>query len=123
MAPYYLRMEGVNICNFIDDTADLSTIRGGSFLLRSATRSLGSLGLTSVSTGASAGIFLFQAEDDHAAQKISQNVRDHLRNTAGLAHATIVVDFIAKSEHDFLWHREALLAKNRCRQMRSPSVA
>lgn len=28
---FYLRMEGVNLANFVYDTQDLSTIRGGGF--------------------------------------------------------------------------------------------
>lgn len=33
---YYLRVEGVNLGNFVNDTNDLATIRGGSLLLLEA---------------------------------------------------------------------------------------
>jgi hypothetical protein len=33
MTEYYLRLEGVNLANFVYDTQDLSTVRGGSLIL------------------------------------------------------------------------------------------
>ncbi len=126
MMRYYLRVEGVNLDNFVYDTQDLSTIRGGGLLLlravdevipsEMATRKVV---LVPVTTGASSGIFLFQSDEP---EKISEMVREVLHSDARLKHATFIVDWVEYND-DFALCREALIARNRWQQMMAPSLS
>lgn len=124
---FYLRIEGVNIGSFIYDTQDLSTIRGGSLLLLDAAKRIPDwspdIELQPISTGASSGIFAFEATGPEAADQLRQDIQRHLNDDPRLRHATFVVDQIAASDRGFAYDRERLLALNRWRQMRSPSIA
>lgn len=63
MPKYYMRVEAVNIANFVYDTHDISTIRGGSYLLLDSIESLGNKfnnRLTEITTAASQGLFCFE---------------------------------------------------------------
>jgi len=133
MVAYYLRIEGVNQSEFVYDTQDLSTIRGGGLMLLDAVDYVASKAtgakLEAVTTGASWGIFRFEAQDDAQAGRLREEaeriLRGHLVQNGKqyeLNHATFVVDVI-KASGDFVADREALLALNRWRQMRSPSLA
>ena len=56
---YYFRVEAVNLYNTIFDTNDISTTRGGSFLLLNAVERLKELDrLEPISIGASAGLLI-----------------------------------------------------------------
>jgi hypothetical protein len=123
---FYLRMEAVNLANFVLDTDDLSTVRGGGLLLRRAPRAVAERwpALVSISTGASAGIFEFDARDAEAAEELRQGVERFLREDLELKHATFVVDLCsAGTRDDFVGDREKLLARNRWRQWGQPTVA
>ena len=126
MSTYYLRLEAVNLSNFVTDTQDLSTIRGGSLLLLSAVDALKDelpniRGLREVSTGASVGLYEFEADDEIIAQSVREQVEDSLRQREGLQYATVMVD-VLQSGSQFLEDVQALIARNRWRQMQSPSV-
>ncbi len=122
MKEYYLSVEGVNLANFVYDTQDLSTIRGGGLLLlNSIKRIKANFNLEEISTGASSGIFKFEAENDDEAEELRKKVDDWLRNEEQLKHATFVVDYAKKSDN-FRIDRETLIAKNRSRQMQAPSL-
>ncbi len=124
MAKYYLRMEAVNLYAFIEDTQDLSTIRGGGLLLLKSAKEVEKefeSVLTVVSTGASIGFFSFEAENDDEVDLLRQNVAKFLRKDGNLKHATFVVDF-CKADGDFLQARETVLARNRWRQFQQPTV-
>lgn len=122
---YYLRMEGVNLSNFVYDTQDLSTIRGGGLLLLDAVervkKTITNITLDSISTGASSGLFSFDATRDEDAESARKNVEKMLTKDHYLKHATFVVDVLPASG-DFRMDRERLIAANRWRQMQSPSV-
>lgn len=123
MPSYYLRLEGVNLSQFIFDTNDLSTMRGGSLLLKNAPAMLESAGIGAfqpVSTGASSGWFRFEASNDSAAAALRDRVEVFFRGHAQLHHATVMVDALPA---DAFVRGRQLLALNRFRQMRSPSVA
>lgn len=133
MALYYLRVEGVNLSNFVYDTQDLSTVRGGSLMLLHAIdrvkERISSSDLTTVTKGASSGIFQFEAADDEAAESLRNEAQDILNETHpaqsgidGLIHATFVVSKQPVSA-DFLSDRETLLARNHWQQMQQPSLA
>ncbi len=134
MPNYLLRFEGVNLDSFVFDTDRLPTIRGGSLLLLRAVgevetwlRDEGSIsGLETVSRGASAGLFRFAAADAGAAESARALVEHRLGEDPRLCHATFVVDVVLESSEavdGFRLDAERLLAKNRFRQMRAPSVA
>ena len=127
MSKFYLRLEGVNLNNFVYETFDLSTIRGGSLLLLQAVKDIQAniAGLTEVSTGASVGLFSFEANSEDEAKKKRDDVDDYLKKTnTNYRHATFVVDVTpVKSDGEFQKSREAVLALNRWRQMTAPQVA
>lgn len=127
---FYLRIEGVNLDNFVYDVADLSTVRGGSLLLLDAIDHAETFlrtkdkKLKSLSKGASAGLFRFEAKDIEAAAAVRQELEHTLPIlTPALAHATFVVDLVkAGRDTDFQRNAESLLACNRWRQMHSLSL-
>ncbi|OQX17685.1 MAG: hypothetical protein BWK76_09880 [Desulfobulbaceae bacterium A2] len=129
MAEYYLRMDGVNLANFVLDTQSLNIIRGGGLLLLDAVSRVKKAThaghtLDPVSTGASSGLFHFTAPDDDAACKVREGVIALLRQDDDLRHATIMVEVLpAEPDGAFLPTREKLLAVNRWRQMQAPSLA
>lgn len=123
MATFYLRAEGVNMDNFVYDTYDISTIRGGSFLLREAVHQLDEwekLGLKSISLEANVGLFSFEASDSNDAEEMRKRVIASL-NSKCQNYATFVADIHPQS-NDFKRDRQELLAKNRWRQMRELTV-
>jgi hypothetical protein len=126
MPKCYLRMEGVNLQNFIGDTDDLSTVRGGSLLLLHSIRWIARMvtdpALGPVTTGASSGIFEFEASDLAEAETVRDNLWKQLAGDHRFKHATFVVD-IVEATADFVTDRERLIALNRFRQMQSPTVA
>lgn len=126
MPEFFLRMEGMNLGWFVTDTNDLSTTRGGSQLLNLAPKRVEDrfpkLQGRSISTGASAAIFRFQA-DNGEERALLKEVREFLKTHDQLKHATFVVDIVPASAGDFDQIRESLLAANRHRQMISPSFA
>lgn len=125
MTTYYLRIEGVNLSNFIDDTEDLSTIRGGSLLLREAVHldvRFPKLQLKEISSGASAGLFQFEARDDGSAEETRQRIEQSLHADDHLKYATFVVS-VLKATNNFVRDRETLLAANRWQQMGQPRLA
>ncbi len=150
MGKFYLRVEGVNLGNFVYDTEDISTVRGGSLLLLDAVGYLkgkvftlalpggkaSEVELVPVTTGASSGTFEVDLKDvektdlDKAAEMLRGQVEECLKgtipdekgNTYDLKHATFVVD-VQPASDNFLRDFESLMAKNRWRQMRQPSLA
>jgi len=126
MPKFYLRMEGVNLSSFILDTDDLSTVRGGSLLLLDSIHwikdELKSPTLKPVTTGASSGMFEFEATNPEAAEAVRDTVQKRLKDDPNFKHATFVVDVVEAAE-DFVTDRERLIALNRFRQMHSPTVA
>lgn len=133
---YYLRVEGVNLACFIDDTKDLSTIRGGGLLLLNSVKVIenwvgrwekknsASLGFRAVTTGASNGLFTFNVDsddpDDHA-KEFRKAVADFLICHHNLGYATFVVD-VQRADSNFFHDKEAILARNRWRQWQQPTV-
>ncbi|MBI1763957.1 MAG: hypothetical protein HYR56_21235 [Acidobacteria bacterium] len=128
MSQYFLRVEAVNLGNFVYDTQDLSTVRGGGLLLLNAVEKLADLvqptNLKVLTTGASIGLYEFEATDLTTAQAVRDAVQTTLANDAKLQHATFVVSFQPKSDdQSFARDIEVLQAKNRWQQMQSPSLA
>lgn len=119
---WYLRMEAVNLCNFVYDTQDLSTIRGGGHILLSAVEKVEntfSSFLQKISSGASVG--LFAIKDGKEAKEAIKDVRKILASD-DFKHATFVVNAV-KETGNYRRDLERLMAANRLQQMRSPSYA
>lgn len=121
---YYLRMEGGNLANVIEDTQDLSTIRGGGLLMLHAVQKAKEWmpDLHEISTGASAGLFSFTEASSLEAEKVCNALEKKFKEDASYKHFTFVIDVVEKTL-DFTADREKLLALNRYRQMQSPSIA
>jgi hypothetical protein len=132
----YVRIDGVNLSNFVYDVHDLSTIRGGSFLLLDAVRRVQErFRLKAISTGASSGFFTAPAGGGTAdADALRREIERFLSDGDGqprpkdeteqLKHATFVVDVSAEADGDegFARARESLLAMNRWRQFQQPTL-
>lgn len=124
MSKYYLRVEGVNLNGIFSDSQQISVIRGGSLLLRNAIKIIAKnfSQLKRISSGASVGLFEFTALDETAATMLCQAVADHLSTDASLQYLTFVVD-VQPVSNDFSFDKEAVLARNRFRQMQQLSLA
>lgn len=143
MPQYLLRVEAVNLGAVIDDTDDLSTRRGSGLMLLYAVRQLLETlsppelrtRLHSVATGASVGLFTFEAADDGDAGKVAKAVRTHfldgkLKYALGdgeikdvpLSYATFVVDVVPVGDSPDQAVAEAIAA-NRGRQLQQPTVS
>ncbi len=131
---YYLRVEAVNLGNFIYDTNDLSTIRGGGLLLLDATHEVETIikkelsnKLTTITKGASWALFELQTDKNTAIQ-IRQNILERLNEEKEgnqlnpLRHATFVVDVLEKT-NSYTQDRDSLHTLNRWQQMQSPSLS
>lgn len=133
MAKYLFRAESVNLASFIEDTKDLSTIRGGGLLLlnsmqvienwvrRWEKKNSTNLHFKAVTTGASNGLFTFYVESEDDAKKFREAVADYLICHHSLGYATFVVD-VQRANADFVHDKEAVMARNRWRQWQQPTV-
>jgi hypothetical protein len=114
------------MADFIFDTQDLSTIRGGGLLLLDAPDRLvhSFPQLRPVATGASVGLFRFEPDEGKAPGQLRNEVLDFLRSDNELGHATFVADVlpVPQDPNRFSELREKLRAMNRWQQMRRPSV-
>jgi hypothetical protein len=125
---FLLRVEGVNLSNFVYDTPKLPVVRGGSAALLEAPREmpekleseLREIGtkLEPISTGASSGLYALEV-DESLQEDVGRTVRRFLRRNL-YQHATFVVDIVP--EDDFGHANELALAKNRWQQMQSLSL-
>lgn len=130
MTTCYLRMEGVNLSNFVYDTQDLSAIRGGGLLLLKAVSfveaelNILATSVDPVTTGASSGLFVLVLKQGTSTEDIRRHIENKLNTDEKYKHATFVVDVVeAGDDGDFPLKKEELIAKNRWRQMQSPSLA
>ena len=114
-----LRIEAVNLASTIDDTEDLSTRRGGGYMLLDAIRDIERKyqdKIRPISNGASIG--LFEMSDPQIDPGV---IRDYLRGHERYRHATFVVD--AVRQDSFRQGVEMALAANRWQQMQSLSFS
>ncbi|MEI6393324.1 MAG: hypothetical protein WCT12_19745 [Verrucomicrobiota bacterium] len=125
-ATHLLRIEGVNLANFVFDTRDLSTARGGSLMLLDAIPEVidilkfkvGRDKVGVLSQGASSGLFEIETSDPAG---VAEAVEKLLAN-AKWSLATFVVDVLPVST-PFRDGVEGLLAANRWRQMQAATLA
>lgn len=122
MTDQYLRIDGVNHAAVMDDTTQLSVIRGGSFLLRAAVKHVAekySQSLKALSIEASTGLFQVLSGD---AKGLRDQIADALSEHDQFRHFTFVVD-VQSDEGDLAKALASVTARNRFRQMRQLSVA
>lgn len=129
MTAYFLRIEGVNLDHVIADVDQISVIRGGGLLLRQAVLDVESRFFPSaeppapsprVASGASIGLFRF-SRDPAGALQLRDEIAGFLAGDERYRHFTFVVD-VQPATGDFVHDREALLARNRFRQLRQLSL-
>ncbi|WP_157237606.1 Cas10/Cmr2 second palm domain-containing protein [Beggiatoa alba] len=116
-------MEGVNLSAVLDDTNQISVIRGASFLLRDAAKEVSKQfnDKNIISVGASIGLFAFEANTPEKAQETADNVVKALNENDKFKHFNFVVDIQAETS-EFIRDKEALIARNRFRQMQQFSL-
>ena len=127
-----LRIEGVNLDEFVFDTQDLSTIRGGGLLLldvaREVQRYLESTlkdylvpgGIRVISIGGSIGLFAVDLADVTRASELRNRLEEEINRHDEFGQATVVID-VEPMARNFIAARERTLAANRWRQMRAPT--
>lgn len=149
---FLLRIEGVNLANVIDDTDQLSIRRGGGLMMLNAVASLRQIlpadvysQIEEIATGASIGLFEFEAtvdgaevlrrQVDKALKTGSLTYRELDRNGAlapvdsqlPLKHGTFVVDVQrVPASADATQQQQAeqlVTARNRWRQLQTPSLS
>ncbi|MBP7964368.1 MAG: hypothetical protein KBG20_13485 [Caldilineaceae bacterium] len=128
MEKFYMQVEAVNLSQFVYDTHDISTIRGGSFLLLEAIEGLAAAfegRLTQITAAASRGIFSLLVDKNEDApeefvDKLMTDVLQHLQDVTD-SHATFLVA-VEKDEGVFPSILERLTAQIRRQQWRMPTV-
>ena len=118
---YYLRIEGNNLDWFVNDSSDLSTIRGGSLALLAAPDGL-QVYLSQICTRVdaiitSASIGFFEVDSTHGAPEIESQVREWLNGDSVRCHATFSVSVVPKME--YATDRWDVIAANRWQQMQN----
>lgn len=122
MTDQYLRIDAVNHAAVMDDTTQLSVIRGGSFLLREAVKHVAekySQSLKALSIEASTGLFQVLSGD---AKGLRDQIASALSEHEQFRHFTFVVD-VQSDESNLAKALASVAARNRFRQMRQLSVA
>jgi hypothetical protein len=124
MQKYLFRIEGVNIYATVEDTNQLSVQRGSSLLLRQAIRDIAKNhpGLTSISTGASIGLFQFEAANNKKAAELRDTIAGYLNKNTNSRYLTFVVDVVAIKNDDFVHAKEEVIALNRFRQFQQATL-
>lgn len=120
---YYFRVEAVNLYNTIFDTNDISTTRGGSFLLLNAVERLKELDrLEPISIGASAGLFKGNdVSDENEAEQVKVLISEKLKSIA--ADATFVIDYLkSNSKGNAQEIIKKLISLNRFSQFKQSTI-
>lgn len=125
-----LRLEAINLSYVVDDTEDLSTRRGGGYMLLQAVRDLTKSEeefeeksrafkyrdkIKPVSTGASIGLFEVTGDINH--HGLIDAIYDYLNQNSAYRHATFAVNIVQGD--DFRMVVEQTISKVRWHQMQS----
>lgn len=127
MPTYYLRIEAVNLDHSVYDTHDISTIRGGGFMLLDAVDQLALpdsvKNWQDIGSAASIGLFKFEAANDEAAE-VARHKAVATVNQRTSEFATYVSAW-ERIDHPENFDRsvQRLTAKCRWQQYQSPSLA
>jgi hypothetical protein len=128
MPEYFLRVDAVNLAHFVYDTHDISTIRGGSYILLDSIIKLKQHfdgRMKAISTAASQGIFSFEcpknSDETAYSEKLQKEVLTFL-STETSGQATFVAT-VEKGDCKFPDVLEKLEAQIHRQQWRFPTVA
>lgn len=125
MPKYYIHAEAFNLNHVVYDTHDISAIRGGSFMLLDAVKSLPEAigGLEPIATAASKGVFAYEDSGNLSAQwtGMVQQVLRTLHDATG-GQATFLVAVEKDIPNDFPLVLAHLEAKVRRQQWRMPTI-
>lgn len=126
MPKYYIHAEAFNLDPIVYDTHDISTIRGGSFMLLNAIEQLSVAipgRLQTIASAASKGLFVYEDPGDLVAQRegMAQQVLRALHDATG-GHATFLVAVAEEDSGDFSQVLARLEAEVRRQQWRMPTV-
>lgn len=122
---FLLRIEAVNLSQVFEDTGQISVIRGAGMALREVVRDVKDRlekripSAETIQTGASIGLFRFRVDRETAIDCRDDIVR-WLDRDRLYRHFTFVVDL--QTLADFDQDRERVLALNRFRQFKQPTV-
>ena len=128
---FLLQVTGVNIYATVKDTNQLSVQRGSSLLLRQAIRDIETeysqvrnqdVKLKAISTGASTGLFAFEAKTSKDACQIQDEIVCTLNQSEKYKHLTFVVDSVPITNGNFKQAKEKVFALNRFRQFQQTTV-
>jgi len=122
MGNTYMRIEATGFDHTVYDSNDISTIRGGSFLLLDTVEQLGNCfpdRIEKITTGASVG--LFRVKNGADPSDLKKDIVSHL-NEVTEGHATFVLDFVDSEKQNFSEIRALLTARNRYSQMRQLDI-
>jgi hypothetical protein len=129
MKSFLLRVEGVNLANVLEDTKQLSVVRGGGLLLRQAAKDVFSElvklnldKLEQISSGASTGLFKFNVDSLEQAMKKREEIIDFLTKDNNYQHFTFVIDIQEIENNDFKLAHEKVISKNRFNQFQQLTV-
>ncbi|HIP38302.1 MAG TPA: hypothetical protein EYG88_02760 [Desulfocapsa sulfexigens] len=132
---YYLRVEGVNLGNFVYDTNDLPTIRGGGLLLLDAVAKVKEKlevianNVHAITQGASWGLFRFTPKDNESPLDVEESIVGFLNgddvDNRDLKYATFVVNIlpVVSDPKKFVKIKNQLAALNHWQQMEAPSLS
>jgi len=127
---HYLRVEGVNFDAFLFDTADLSTIRGGSLALLGVGLDVqavlerqfgGKEAVQQVQTGASSGLYALRLPATVEPKAVREHLAGWQQSHDVLRHATLSVDLVPAAG-GFAAALARLQALNRTRQLQAASL-
>ena len=121
---YYIQVEAVNFSNFVFDTNDISTIRGGSFILLDSIKKITEKfkdKIKSISTAASIGLYSFDGSEEEK-DKIIKEINEFLEeNTSGYA-TFVIADVVVKEDNQFQKYMEELKSILRKKQWQQLTV-
>jgi len=122
---FLLRVEGVNLANVLEDTKQLSVVRGSGLLLRQAAKDISTKfnNLKTISCGASVGLFEFDVDVDNSSQAldIRKQIVDFLTKD-NYQHFTFVVDVQEIKNNDFKIAHEQVISKNHFNQFQQLTI-
>lgn len=121
---FLLRVEGVNLANILEDTGQLSVVRGGGLLLRQAAKDIAKnfKELKEISLGASIGLFEFEVENLTQAIDQKNEIKKYLTIHFRYQYFTFVVNIQEIEKDNFKLAHEQVISKNHFNQFQQLTV-
>jgi len=127
MPKYLMRIEAVNLGDSIYDTQDLATTRGGGLLALSIPDQAKKYPVSKISgfkqlqSGASHGLFEFEAADDRVADQLRADLRAEFLKDPTYRFITVAVDVVPVTDRKS--EIVELMNRNRWAQMQQPTLS